>query len=860
MASEEEKAKKIAEYIKKIKGDLKALGEEDWLSGLDLNKLGDADAQLNMLKATSGDLNNRLREANAEMSSLAEVIAESAAEMQNSNSHLSLTKKAYSSIATEARKLKLDAEGTSKLDKKQLETSIQRLKTNNDLLKQGVEKLKNEADFKEINGKRIALTDKEIAAKKALIASQEEEITNEDGLIRLAEARLKDEKEILKVMGLTGSLLKGVGKLIENMGFSSEITTEALKATREEAELSKNSFKAMGAGISSLGKGIITQLKDPLFLTGIAAAALGKALLSVDKASGELAKNMGISYSEAIGLRDEANKTAQEFGDIMVSSEGILKAQSALQEHFQMGAKFSMEMAAEFASIQKRTGLSDKAMGLFARTAMQSNTTIKDNLKDINKTVLEQNKQNKTAFTFKEIQEAVGNTSARTRLIFKGNVKEIANAVMETKKLGVEMSQLNSIADSLLQFESSIASELEAELITGRQLNLEQARSAALRNDMVGLAQELKKQNIDAASFQAMNRIAQEATAKALGMSVDGMAEMLENQQKLNLISSAYGKDLTSMADVQEEYNKLRSEGLSAEEAATKLGDKSLSNQLESISQAEKFEAIMTRIQEIFVGLATPILNIVDGITKMVGGAENLAGIVKFLMYGYGAIQATKVAIGALDAASIVRGVIKEAQTANELAMEGGKFNLKNMQLVLEGESLGVKVASYAIALKDFAVQKAKLVYEKISGAIQRSNLLKGIADMAISAYSSIAKIPLIGPILGIAAAAAAATLGYSYLSKADDMISPGYGKRTILSPEGAIALNDEDTIVAGTNLGGGKGKKESPIPTLNLNPVINVLKEQNIILNKILDKNTDVHMDGNKVGTQLALSNPRMQ
>ena len=127
--------------------------------------------------------------------------------------------------------------------------------------------------------------------------------------------------------------------------------------------------------------------------------------------------------------------------------------------------------------------------------------------------------------------------------------------------------------------------------------------------------------------------------------------------------------------------------------------------------------------------------------------------------------------------------------------------NLKNMQLVLEGESLGVKVASYAIALKDFAVQKAKLVYEKISGAIQRSNLLKGIADMAISAYSSIAKIPLIGPILGIAAAAAAATLGYSYLSKADDMISPGYGKRVLSTPEGTIALNNKDTVVAGTNL-----------------------------------------------------------
>ena len=44
---------------------------------------------------------------------------------------------------------------------------------------------------------------------------------------------------------------------------------------------------------------------------------------------------------------------------------------------------------------------------------------------------------------------------------------------------------------------------------------------------MVTLAQELKKQNIDAASFGAMNRIQQEATAKALGMSAEEMSEML---------------------------------------------------------------------------------------------------------------------------------------------------------------------------------------------------------------------------------------------------------------------------------------------------------------------------------------------
>ena len=41
-----------------------------------------------------------------------------------------------------------------------------------------------------------------------------------------------------------------------------------------------------------------------------------------------------------------------------------------------------------------------------------------------------------------------------------------------------------------------------------------------------------------------------------------------------------------------------------------------------------------------------------------------------------------------------------------------------------------------------------------------------------------------------------------------DDIMSPGekgggngYGKRTLLGPEGAIKLNDKDTVIAGTNL-----------------------------------------------------------
>jgi hypothetical protein len=79
-----------------------------------------------------------------------------------------------------------------------------------------------------------------------------------------------------------------------------------------------------------------------------------------------------------------------------------------------------------------------------------------------------------------------------------------------------------------------------------------------------------------------------------------------------------------------------------------------------------------------------------------------------------------------------------------------------------------------------------------------RSLTIASIIDNAMKTFSGI-------PLAGFALAAAAAAGGIAYLNSktADDMVSEGgYGKRTLLAPEGAIKLNDKDTIIAGTNLG----------------------------------------------------------
>jgi hypothetical protein len=84
-----------------------------------------------------------------------------------------------------------------------------------------------------------------------------------------------------------------------------------------------------------------------------------------------------------------------------------------------------------------------------------------------------------------------------------------------------------------------------------------------------------------------------------------------------------------------------------------------------------------------------------------------------------------------------------------------------------------------------------------------------------------------------------------SSLVTADDMIMPaGYGDRILSTPKGSVALNNQDTIVAGTNLGG--DNKEA--------------KETNQLLRQILQKQGTVRIDSVQAGTAFAMNTYQVQ
>ena len=201
----------------------------------------------------------------------------------------------------------------------------------------------------------------------------------------------------------------------------------------------------------------------------------------------------------------------------------------------------SFEPLTEAAELVELMGLSAEESGKLAQISKLNGKEFRTQNTAIFNQLANFNKLNKTVITGKALMQDISKLSNTVLVNFKGNERSMVEATAAAKKFGLELAQVDKIADSLLDFESSISNELSAELITGKQLNLEQARLYALNNDMAGLSRELAKNFGTAADFSKMNRIQQDSIASAMGMSRDQMAEMLKQQELFTKLGSKQG-------------------------------------------------------------------------------------------------------------------------------------------------------------------------------------------------------------------------------------------------------------------------------------------------------------------------------
>ena len=119
-----------------------------------------------------------------------------------------------------------------------------------------------------------------------------------------------------------------------------------------------------------------------------------------------------------------------------------------------------------------------------------------------------------------DVIEDLKNNSQLIAEFSRDNFVNLGRAAVEARKLGLSLDTTAKIADSLLDFESSIEAELEAQVLTGKALNLDRARRLVLAGKMEDLQKEIVKQVGSEEALQRMNVMQRRKLAAAIGVSV----------------------------------------------------------------------------------------------------------------------------------------------------------------------------------------------------------------------------------------------------------------------------------------------------------------------------------------------------
>ena len=608
----------------------------------------------------------------------------------------------------------------------------------------------------------------------------------------LAGSLTDEQKELLILEGeeikKQQQQLKGLEKQLAT-NIKNKSLTDILK---DNAESIADKIDKSGT-LTQILKGGFGSVLNKTKLVEAAAVALFQAIVATDKQVGEMAKGMNITYQEALKLQQELQSAANLSMSTKVSAEGLGQALMAINSELGITNTTVSDNLVFFQEMHKYAGLTyEELQGVNAITNATGGD-LKSNTGEILAQAKIQGTRLGVALNEKEVLKDISKVSAATTVSLGMSAEEIGKAVSVAKSLGLELGKVDDIASSILDFESSIEKELEAELLLGKDINLEKARTAALNNDLATLAEEIAKEAGSAADFAAMNRIEQEALAAAVGMGRDELGQMLFTQEQLVGLSG------DEVALREKQINDLQAKGLSQDQIKEKLAKTSVEDLKKQVSAQENLAAAVSKLKELFTSIAVPVLAIVTPIVDILLPAVGYLGV---------AFEAIAIPI------NYVVGLFKDINEYLEtsiplMAALGASAYIylgitQKIAILRTAAVVQSKALSFYEGLKN-AKATVGLAIAKTAEAIKTKGLIKTIGEAAMSAFASVAKIPFIGPVLGIAAAAATAALGYKYL-QGNDVMSPGesgggYGNRTLMGPEGAIALNNKDTVIAGTNL-----------------------------------------------------------
>jgi hypothetical protein len=827
-----------------------------------------------------------------------DVLGEITKELGKKTNHIKEAVKSYTNLDSIAKQLQINEEITNTLSDKQLDKLKSKAALQIQELKRSAELLAKSKGIEDINGAILGFKRNLNEEEEALLRAYQQGFKLEQESLDIINKEVETREKVNKSLGFAGNSMKflnsiagGLGKALNIDQISKDMEDFANESIRAGKEVGR--LQTLGVGLKSAFKGFAQTVTDP---TIIFTKVLGS-FFEIEKQQVNFQRQTGQSISQFSDLGSSAVTAAEQ-----------MAVMGEITQQMGMDARIlGKENIAEAAEMVNLMGMSAQEAGNLAKFATAGGHDLKNMNESTVKIVNDFNKSNKTAISQKQIISDMANVSGQLAASFAKNPGALAAAAAEARKLGLSLNEMEGIADNLLNFESSIASEIEAELLTGKQLNLEKARTAALNNDMKTLSAEIGKNEEITSAFASGNRIQQKAIAEAMGMSVEQMSKM-HMQHLINNGQAEKAKQLhgeTALEDLKAAEAKEK-----ISRAITKITEK-LAPLIEILADVVSNSAViytvlgavaLTRVPSLMKGfqsMASSVGGIKDGITGMFKGMKDGEGIMGKMKSGLGGIMGDK-GKGAIPGVSGDDGGVNKAKSSLEGVKSIGE-NIKDIfgniidligrvgeNIGKLGKGIGTAISgilrglgqglmALAPGLAALANPLTLLGLAAFTGAMIGLGFALNLAAPGIAAFG----VVIDSVFKGIATVITAVADGFVKfldaitLEKVGVIMSLGAALFSVAAGLGAVAIAGIAALpaIAGltilTTIGGaldslfgGDGEKSESKKEDKEDPTLMKLDELNTNIMKlisIVEKGGNVTMDGAAVGKVLALGSSKL-
>ena len=391
--------------------------------------------------------------------------------------------------------------------------------------------------------------DKEIQTRKDIIDAEEvklEQVMESNKLAKKFQFTIETQSDKAKelgdnfrdiVKGLPGGdmLVKALG--IENLG--TDIQEKVVKKMTDAFDqnkpdgvtnLMKIGFEGVQDMVKTVGKSarmVFSSLKafamaNPITaaLTAIllVATAIFKIIRGINSAARELGDTLDVSRSQAVGMLAQLKGAEMTFKFLGLDSTKLRTTLGEISDQFGSLAEVNVMNAMQVERMAQNMGVAGIEVVKFNKVMTDLTGMTFDQATNTARMV--GNLAITEGVAAGKVLKDIADNSAKFAEFTSMGAEGLAQAAVEAAKVGTSIQSLLTVADGLLSFEQSITAEFEAQVLTGKALNLETARRLALEGNISGLQQEIQKQVGNLGDIQSMNVIERRTIASAIGLSV----------------------------------------------------------------------------------------------------------------------------------------------------------------------------------------------------------------------------------------------------------------------------------------------------------------------------------------------------